>query len=242
MRSGGCKTFCAYLSACFGNLKILWNAFTNCGVRHDQDISSKDICLDQVQYAQNLRPIAHPQLSTGQAADLCGPDLHQLYMSLLGAVAYLSHTRVDVAVFVCALQRHASKPSLEHVRKLNKLLSWVQKHPKKLSYRRLPSAESNLRIVSDVAFKKETEDGYSLRGVTYLRGVVHDSFDSKDAKVHVIDWVCKAQRHVCRSTFAAELLGAGDAVDQGILVCRMLYEIQYGALTATQARERRSSQ
>ena len=75
------------LERVFGKLKLLWNAFTNCGVRHVQDASSKDICLDQVQYAQNLRPIAHPQLSTGQATDPCGPDLHQLYMSLLGAVA-----------------------------------------------------------------------------------------------------------------------------------------------------------
>ena len=75
------------LERVFGKLKLLWNAFTNCGVRHVQDASSKDICLDQVQYAQNLRPIAHPQLSTGQATDPCGPDMHQLYMSLLGAVA-----------------------------------------------------------------------------------------------------------------------------------------------------------
>ena len=65
--------------------------------------------------------------------------------------------------------------------------------------------------------------------------------DAKSATVHVIDWVCKAQRHVCRSTFAAELLVVGDAVDQGILVSHMLYEVQHGVITATQARERRSA-
>ena len=160
-------------------------------------------------------------------------------MSLLGAVAYLSHTRLDAAVFICALQRHAAKPQIEHVRKLSKLLTWVHKHPKKLAYKRRQGAESNIRAISDAAFKTETEDGYSLRGVTYLRGAARDAFDTKTATVHAIDWVCKAQRHVCRRTFAAELLGAGDAVDQGILVSHMLYEVQHGVLTAVQARERR---
>ena len=100
------------------------------------------------------------------------------------------------------------------------------------------ASPTHLRVVSDAAYKKETEDGYSLRGVTFLRGMVRDTFENTNAKVHVVDWVCKAQRHVCRSTFAAELLGAGDAVDQGILVSHMFYEIQHGALTAAQARER----
>ena len=111
----------------------------------------------------------------------------------------MSRARVDVAVFIGALQRHASKPQIEHVRKLNKLLTWVQKHHKKLAYKRLPSAETDLMIISDAAYKKETEDGYSLRGVTYLRGAARDAFDAKNATVHVIDWVCKAQRHVCQS-------------------------------------------
>ena len=56
-------------------------------------------------------------------------------MSLLGAVAYLSLTRMDIVVFVSALQRHMAKSLLDHVRKLNKLTRWVQKHPVKLAYK-----------------------------------------------------------------------------------------------------------
>ena len=74
-------------------------------------------------------------MSGGKADDESGPELHQLFMSLLGAVAYLSLTRVDVLVFTSALQRHMAKSKLEHVRKLNKLLRWVQKHPCKLAYK-----------------------------------------------------------------------------------------------------------
>ena len=94
-------------------------------------------------------------------------------MSLLGAVAYLAHTRIDVVVFICALQRHTSKPQVQHVKKLNKLLSWVQKNPRKLVYRRFAGGDSalakgtHLRAVSDAAYKKEVDDGYSLRGAVF---------------------------------------------------------------------------
>ena len=120
----------------FGELKIEWHSFSNCGVRNVQDQQTKDITLDQIVYVGNLRPIVHAQAQHSKPEDLCCPELHKLYMSLLGAVAYLAHTRLDVVVFICALQRHKFKPQAQHVKKLNKLLTWVKKNPRKLVYRR----------------------------------------------------------------------------------------------------------
>ena len=175
------------LQKIFGELKIEWNVFTNCGVRHIQDIRTKEITLDQIEYAKNMRSISHPQLHGGKPEDLCNPELHSLYRSLLGAVAYLSHTRVDIVVFVCAAQRYASKPQIQHVRRLNKLLGWIQRNPRRLVYKNLSSGlrgetrsamnretmqsrpHTHLRVLSDAAYKKETDDGYSLRGALYCR-------------------------------------------------------------------------
>ena len=72
-------------------------------------------------------------------------------------------------------------------------------------------------IVSDAAFKKEADTGHSLRGVLYLRGACAYAQDlvTSPSNVHILDWVSKSQRHVTRSRFAAELLSAGDAIDQG---------------------------
>ena len=86
---------------------------------------TKEITLDQIQFANNLRIIAHAQLPGSKPEDLCCPELHQLYQSLLGAVAYLAHTRVDIVVFICALQRVTHKPQIQHARRLNKLLTWI---------------------------------------------------------------------------------------------------------------------
>jgi hypothetical protein len=154
-------------------------------------------------------------------------------MSLLGAVAYLAHTRADVVVFISALQRHTAKPQIQHIRKLNKLLSWVQKHPKRLHYRRMSGSHTHLRVVSDAAFKREAEDGYSLRGALFLRGGGQqaEDFGNKHTVVHMLDWACKSRRHVTRSTFSAELLSAGDAIDQGVLVSHLLFELEHGPLT-----------
>ena len=110
-------------------------------------------------------------------------------------------------VFIVALQRQNHNPEVRHVRRLDKLLRWVQRNPKKLAYKKYQSKDSHLRIVSDAAFKKETEKGHCLRGVLYLRapGNTIESFLATQAEtvVHVLDWVCKNQRHVVRSTFAA---------------------------------------
>ena len=76
----------------------------------------------------------------------CDASLHQLYQSLLGAVAYLAHTRVDICVFIRNLQRHSHKSHIQHVLKLNKLLKWVQHHPNKLHFKRFTRAQWDARF------------------------------------------------------------------------------------------------
>ena len=77
--------------------------------------------------------------------------LHQLFISLLGAIGYATHTRVDVMVFIVALQRRNHTPAVQQVRILNNLLRWVQRNPKNLTYRKLSAKETHVRIVSDAA-------------------------------------------------------------------------------------------
>ena len=80
----------------FGELKVTWGDFTNCGVHHCQGKTTKETSLDQAHYAQNLMPISHIQLGTGKPEDEAVAQLKNLYMSFLGAVAYLTQTRIDI--------------------------------------------------------------------------------------------------------------------------------------------------
>merc|ERR1712242_572874 len=61
----------------FGKLKIEWHNFTNCGVRHRQDPHTKEVILDQIEYASSLRLIAHSEMSTKAIDDMAGEELHE---------------------------------------------------------------------------------------------------------------------------------------------------------------------
>ena len=152
-------------------------------------------------------------------------------------------------MFISARQRYNSAPLVIHAKRLNKLLRWIQQTPKRLNYgklkisgesRQAEPADTHLRVISDAAFKREAETGFSLRGAVSARcpGTSTASFTTS-APCHLLEWTSKGQRHVTRSTFSAELLSAGDTLDHGLLMVQQLHEIQTGETTCSQARDAR---
>ena len=76
----------------------------------------------------------------------------------------------------------------------------MQRRPKKLFYPQFSTKEEHLRNVSDAAFKREPEDGYSLRGALFLRCEGNEA-RSKHTKSRVLDGFLGP-----RNTFAATRL------------------------------------
>ena len=106
---------------------------------------------------------------------MVGAELHSLYRSLLGAVAFLLLIRIDIAVFVSALQRWGHSPKVIHVKRLNALTKWIQANPRRLVYKpfvsqgdRQVDAGTHLRAYSDSAFMKEEQTGHCMRGAVFL--------------------------------------------------------------------------
>ena len=229
----------------FGKLKIEWNNFTNCGISHTQDADTKAISLDQHEYVSQIKTIAHCELSTKSADDYAGAELHALYWSILGAINYALMTRCDIAVFVSALQRHAQKPKIVHCKRLNAVVRWAQRNPQKVWYRPLFESKANdtgthLRLYSDAAFKREEESGHSIRGALYIRCRGSKFEDMKcSTHGHLIDHVSRNQRRVVRSTFSAELGGAGDTIDKAFILAQIFHEINTGQNTSATARHLR---
>ena len=185
-------------------------------------------------------------------------------MGLLGAVAYALMTRIDVAVCGCAMQRVTHKTKIIHVKRLNAVLRWMQANSKRLIFKPA-TGPSHLRCVGDAAFKKE-EAGHSLRGALFLRSfsdINHDVPNLKTATylsdaqttaehgksstftqsfvVHIVDAICKAQRHVTRSTFSSELLSASDTVGHSMLLALSLHGFTAGAQSAAEAKTLRET-
>ena len=120
----------------FGKLKIEWNNFTNCGIRHVQDVKTKETSLDQIEYIKGVRVIAHPDM-VGSPDSWCTTKLHHEFWSVLGALAFATITRADILVFVSALQRHSHQPKIIHVKRLNVVVRWAQRNPCQIWYRKL---------------------------------------------------------------------------------------------------------
>ena len=123
------------LEEAFGKPTVQWHTFTNCGVRHIQDPKTFEITLDQHEYITALKPIQHRDLQGLSSETLLEPQMLTLYQSLLGAVAFAVLTRLDIAVFVVALQKAAHAATMLHVRRLNAVTRYMQRNPQHLTYR-----------------------------------------------------------------------------------------------------------
>ena len=80
-----------------------------------------------------------------------------------------------------------------------------------------------------------------MRGAAYLLcpGSTDEAFGCS-ATFHLLDFVSRQQRKkVVRATFSAELMGACDSVDKGILLSQMLHEISTGDCSIDGARQGR---
>ena len=214
------------IEAVFGKMKVSFNSFTNCGVRHIQDVASKEASLDQSEYIAGFKTIPPESYRGASSNSKCDPTLHLQYQSLLGAVAFTGLTRLDVIVFIVALQRFSHAPLVIHVKRLNALVKWMQANPRKLVYRRFKSGVSHLKIIADSSFKKEEEKGHSIRGVLHVRVDGTDLMSGGIA--HILDFASKALRFVTRSTFSAELMGGCDSFDHALLVLFILNELMVG--------------
>ena len=161
------------MEAVFGKLTVLWDQFTNCGVRHLLDVPKNILTLDQTAYIAALKPIAHDGLCSMSADDLIEGLLYTMFRSLLGAIAWCMLTRADIIVYVVALQRQAHQPRVIHVRRLNAVVRYAQRNPRgirhtplkaksgSLGSRQASGERSPVRVltVTDSSFKEE-EDGH----------------------------------------------------------------------------------
>eukprot|EP00435_Cladocopium_sp_Y103_P057491 s245_g19.t2 len=221
------EKFVAHVAKAFGKLDIEWYNFTFCGVRHTQN---EDIVLDQIKFISAIKEMQVPEALSKTDQPLPEQQQRQ-FLSLLMTVAYALLTRIDVAVYVTALQRECQKPKPIHVRRLNLLLRWMQKNPRGLRYRKMPEYPNSIVQFSDSGFKARSEDGLSVRGLVSLRMAGSDLKSPSSAPCHVLEFVSKSQRHVTRSTFSSELFAATDSVDSGILTRLALHELKHGPLT-----------
>ena len=201
------------LQNAFGKLKTQTDNFVHCGLMHE---ATKDgYVVHQTHYAAQLRCVDTSALDITKLDKELEPKYVSAYLSLLGGLSWLIQTRIDIAIYVVALQRAATKATTGHLLKLNKLTKWVRRKEFKLTYKRL-RAPCKLVTISDSAFRTEPNSNLAMRGS--IIGICEDREGNRGGTLHVLEYFARKQRRVCRSTFAAELNGIADALEISRLI------------------------
>ena len=194
----------------FDELKTEENTFEHLGLRHTHhDDGSRSI--SQEHYVKELRTIPDANLQH-QLDEPVDDNVSKLFMSLLGGVAWTVQTRLDIAVFVAALQRKLKSPTGRDVVNLNRVVRYLQRNPMFLKYAKVDNPW-RLVAISDSSYKSNDGDCLAMRSgvicLTNKPGLVVG-----ENQVQLLDFVSKKQSRVCRSTYAAEMYSALDLVLQ----------------------------
>ena len=206
----------------FGKLKVAELNFEHCGILHVQSPELTEIQIHQNHYVLQLQPIDLLSVAQWPQDKLLSTSLLADFLSLLGALSWLIQTRLDIAVYVCALQRKAKAPAIEHAKRCNKVLKWVRRKNAAITYKHM-QGPCRILAISDSAFRKECNAGLAMRGA--IIGISSDAANSLSGFLHIVEFYARKQRRVCRSTYSAELNAASDAYEFAKLVAMTLAEV-----------------
>ena len=238
--------------------------FIHTGIRHRINDTCDLATLDQDEYAAALKPLSTAHTSKHNDTDKLDETLYACFLTLLGAAAWLLQTRMDIAVYVSALQRVSHKAEILHLKRLNRLIRYVQKNPQSLRYRplKLPVC---LVAVGDSAYQapasgSEAVDPLVMRGfvlaLAHLRDPAYRRTQESTAKspassgpgseakspacftydLQVLEYACGKQNHVCRGVWSAELHNQCDMADMAVILLGFLEEVRHGPRTAESLR------
>jgi hypothetical protein len=160
-------------------------------------------------------------------------ETHSVFRSLLGGVAWLVQTRPDVAIYISCLQRHMDKPTAKDVLDINRVLKYIKRKPLTIVYKAVAKPWC-MAVISDSAFQSKDQDCLAVRS-----GVIALTSNDNDTRkiLQPLEYVCKKQNHVCRSTYAAELHSALDLCGLAFLINQTLTEVLSGVMGPAQLLE-----
>ena len=165
-----------------GQPKADFGAFLNIGIQHEH--SPGEVFIHQCVYVGSIQPIKTFLHQGKDDEALCDGFCHGACRSVLGAVAWTVLTRVELAVYVQALQRRAHAPGVTGCKRLNLVIRYMEKHKCGL---KSVNFKHPLKLVGfiDAAFKAQPDVpiGLALGG-----GAATLQEDSRGSPIVLEDW------------------------------------------------------
>ena len=205
--------------------------------------------LEQYEYASALKPVPAAAMASFKDSDSLNEKLHACFLTLLGAAAWLLQTRLDIMIYVSSLQRMSKKPTIVELKRINRLIRYVQQHPRRLRYRKL-SVPIHVVAVGDSAFQAPSAEAQAvdplvMRG--YVIGIAHYESDGTVANtsgtynIQILAYAGGKQNHVCRGVCAAEVHNQCDMLDMATTLLGFLEEVRTGPQPAARLKDLREN-
>ena len=145
----------------FDSIKLEKNNFVHLGLQHTlcKDGSME---ISQSHYISELKPIPTESLKVMPKDQPVNEEFQHLFRSLLGGIAWVTQTRLDIAVYVGALQRKLQCPTVQDLLNANRVLQYLKSKPLAMKFRKLDKPW-RLVAISDSGFKGEDQDHLAIR-------------------------------------------------------------------------------
>ncbi|CAJ1404860.1 unnamed protein product [Effrenium voratum] len=205
----------------FGSLEH--NRFTYCG-KFIEKKSDGNIYISMREYHENLKPVAIP-LARRRVPDaaLTPAEIKQL-RALVGSMQWLvANCRFDMGFMLSALQ--GEKRVVATLMKANQLAKRFKEHVDfALCFKPINLDGCGLMVVSDASLGNVNQDGGSdgepltklfSQAAYFVLLASKELMNGKKGRFAILDARSHRLPRVCRSTFAAELLGVEEAMDVG---------------------------
>ncbi|CDF36780.1 unnamed protein product [Chondrus crispus] len=133
------------------------------------------------------------------------------FRSARAALAWITHTRPDIACYVNKAAQVTEKAfESRHIEAFNRCIKYLKREPLQLSFDPLNIETLQIRVYADAAF------GTNLDCTSQL-GYVIMLFDANNA-AHIIDFSSKKSRRVVRSIMGGEIFALADGFDRAFML------------------------
>ena len=135
----------------------------------------------------------------------------------------------------------SKKPPIVELKRINRLIRYVQQHPHGLRYRKL-SLPVQVLAVGDSAFQapaseSQAVDPLVMRG--YVIGIGH--YSDNGYNMQILAYAGGKQNHVCRGVWSAEVHNQCDMLDMATTLLGFLEEVKTGPQPAAKLKELREN-
>ena len=190
-------------------------SFTYCG-KHIEQLPDKSIKVTMKEYHQNLQPVRISQERKKDLSSQLNPGEHKQLRAILGSLQWLvAQLRIDCGFQLSSLQGEA--PTIGTLQRANLLLRQMKQHADfALQFKPMDLKGAGILVVSDASLgnvlKSGSAEGEPLKKVysqaAYLVMIADANLMAgKKGRFTILDARSHRLQRVCRSTFAAELLG-----------------------------------